>query len=58
MVVAKSFDKTLFLYTEHTDGTVCEAFRRMTEKFRAFRETCTEPVEVSVYKESETWTLL
>jgi len=39
MVFAKSLDKTLSWYTDRTDDTVCEAFRRMTEKFRSLRES-------------------
>jgi hypothetical protein len=36
MAVAKSLDKILFLYTEHTDNTVSSV--KMTEKLRPLRE--------------------
>jgi hypothetical protein len=36
MAVAKSLDKTRFLYTEHTDNTVSSV--KMAEKLRPLRE--------------------
>ena len=40
MVFAKSVDKDLIRYTDavRTDGTVCEAFRKLTEKLRSVGE--------------------
>ena len=48
MVVAKSLDKTRFLYTEHTDGMISSVEERESSVYSA----------KSAYKESETWTLL
>jgi hypothetical protein len=41
-------DQTHFGDTDHTDNTVSSVKGR--KKIRPLRETCTEPVEVSVYK--------
>ena len=49
MFFPKMLEKNQVLYTDLTDNT--ELSVKNGKKVRPVRETCTEPVEVSVYRE-------